>query len=195
MKATAIKSCPTLKPVNRAHMPSLAAFPPRHGPAVANGAASKAIPLHRLLASLNDCPSLCCFRCPSLYCISIQYCLKHSCVIDRPCPPPDSQKSGTKARRRSCWSCFGKHRLRSTISRANQIRLFIGEGHGAVPSSVWQCFERELAAEPCLTDPPTPRQRAMLDAFSARRGAAQRGNEQNENAAACYHAGGIFYDG
>jgi hypothetical protein len=54
--------------------------------------------------------------------------------------------------------------LRSTVSRANQIRRFIdGHGSGAVPSIVWACFERELDTEPCLTDAPTPRQQAVLD--------------------------------
>lgn len=56
------------------------------------------------------------------------------------------------------------HRLRATISRANQIRAFLSpNGSGVVPGSVWQCFMRELDAEPCLTDSPTPRQQAMVD--------------------------------
>lgn len=56
------------------------------------------------------------------------------------------------------------HRLRATVSRADQIRHMIGKrGDSLVPGSVWSCFERELDAEPCLTDPPTPRQRALLD--------------------------------
>ncbi|WP_027818858.1 hypothetical protein [Paraburkholderia bannensis] len=66
------------------------------------------------------------------------------------------------------------HRLRSTIRRANQVRHFIGEHHGGVPYSVWECFERELAAEPCLTDPPTPRQRAIVDGMVARREAERK---------------------
>jgi hypothetical protein len=62
------------------------------------------------------------------------------------------------------------HRLRATISRANQVRHFLGSGgYGTVPSSVWECFERELDAEPCLTDPPTPRQQAVVDAILDRR--------------------------
>ncbi|WP_321866777.1 hypothetical protein [Paraburkholderia tropica] len=56
------------------------------------------------------------------------------------------------------------HRLRATISRANQIRNFLGEnGHGAVPSSVWGCFMRELDAEPCLSGKSTQRQQAVVD--------------------------------
>jgi hypothetical protein len=56
------------------------------------------------------------------------------------------------------------HRLRATISRANQIREFLGpNGCGSVPSSVWSCFVRELDAEPCLTDKATPRQQAIVD--------------------------------
>jgi hypothetical protein len=31
-------------------------------------------------------------------------------------------------------------------------------GHAYVAGTVWECFERELDAEPCLIDPPTPRQ-------------------------------------
>lgn len=57
------------------------------------------------------------------------------------------------------------HRLRSTITRADQIRRMIGSGGTAyVAGSVWECFERELDAEPCLTDPPTPRQRKYIEA-------------------------------
>lgn len=56
------------------------------------------------------------------------------------------------------------HRLRSTIMRADQIRKMIGPaGHSCVAGTVWQCFERELDAEPCLTDPPTPRQKRVTD--------------------------------
>ncbi|NYH21363.1 hypothetical protein [Paraburkholderia bryophila] len=56
------------------------------------------------------------------------------------------------------------HRLRSTIRRADQIRKMIGSGgHSAVASTVWECFERELDAEPCLTDPPTARQQKIHD--------------------------------
>ncbi len=61
------------------------------------------------------------------------------------------------------------HRLRATISRANQVRNFIGaRGHGAVPSSVWECFIRELDTEPCLTDKPTPRQEAVVERILTR---------------------------
>ncbi|QBQ98159.1 hypothetical protein [Paraburkholderia pallida] len=56
------------------------------------------------------------------------------------------------------------HRLRATISRANQIRAFLAPGgHGNIPGSVWECFKRELDAEPCLQDKPTPRQHAAID--------------------------------
>ena len=56
------------------------------------------------------------------------------------------------------------HRLRATIQRANQIRKMIGSaGHTAVATTVWECFERELDAEPCLTDPPTARQQKLTD--------------------------------
>lgn len=30
-------------------------------------------------------------------------------------------------------------------------------------ATVWERFERELDAEPCLTDPPTPRQQKLTD--------------------------------
>lgn len=56
------------------------------------------------------------------------------------------------------------HRLRATIGRADQIRRMIGpSGSAYVADSVWQCFERELDAEPCLTDRPTPRQQQFTD--------------------------------
>ncbi|CAG9235774.1 conserved hypothetical protein [Paraburkholderia tropica] len=57
------------------------------------------------------------------------------------------------------------HRLRSTISRANQVRHFLSPHGGAIPHSVWECFNRELDAEPCLSDPATPRQQALLDSL------------------------------
>ncbi|MFM0416007.1 hypothetical protein [Paraburkholderia aromaticivorans] len=58
------------------------------------------------------------------------------------------------------------HRLRSTIIRADQTRKMIGKGGTAhVAGSVWECFERELDAEPCLTDPPTPRQQTPREAI------------------------------
>jgi hypothetical protein len=56
------------------------------------------------------------------------------------------------------------HRLRATVSRADQVRRMIGKhGEGLVAGSVWACFERELDAEPCITDPPTARQKAVVD--------------------------------
>lgn len=56
------------------------------------------------------------------------------------------------------------HRLRATISRANQIRAFLApNGHGVIPTSVWECFNNELDVEPLLTDPPTPRQKRQID--------------------------------
>lgn len=56
------------------------------------------------------------------------------------------------------------HRLRATISRANQIRQFMGpHGLHSPPNVVWECFVRELDAEPCLTDPATPRQKVITD--------------------------------
>ena len=58
------------------------------------------------------------------------------------------------------------HRLRSTITRADQVRRMIGTGGSAyVSDCVWECFERELDAEPCLTDPPTPRQQKLREAI------------------------------
>ena len=58
------------------------------------------------------------------------------------------------------------HRLRSTIGRADQVRRMIGKsGSAYVADCVWECFERELDAEPCLTDPPTPRQQKLREAI------------------------------
>ncbi|MEM5449837.1 hypothetical protein [Paraburkholderia guartelaensis] len=62
------------------------------------------------------------------------------------------------------------HRLRATVSRANQVRQFMGPtGSHGVPSSIWECFTRDLDAEPCLTDPPTARQQAVVDKLVDRR--------------------------
>lgn len=56
------------------------------------------------------------------------------------------------------------HRLRATIMRADQIRKMIGSGGSAyVAGTVWECFERELDAEPCVTDRPTPRQQKRIE--------------------------------
>ncbi|MFM0335430.1 hypothetical protein [Paraburkholderia fungorum] len=56
------------------------------------------------------------------------------------------------------------HRLRATIMRADRVRRMIGSaGSSFVAGSVWECFVRELDAEPCLTDPPTPRQQKFTD--------------------------------
>lgn len=56
------------------------------------------------------------------------------------------------------------HRLHETIRRADQVRQTIGrEGSFYVPAVIWECFERELDAEPCLTDAPTPRQKKLVD--------------------------------
>jgi hypothetical protein len=55
------------------------------------------------------------------------------------------------------------HRLHAAIRRADQIRRMIGTGGASVPSVVWLAFENELKAEPCLTDPPTPRQAGQIE--------------------------------
>lgn len=56
------------------------------------------------------------------------------------------------------------HRLRATIMRADQVRKMIGKGGNAhIATSIWECFERELDAEPCLTDRPTQRQQKVSD--------------------------------
>lgn len=56
------------------------------------------------------------------------------------------------------------HRLQATIRSADQIRQMIGStGSRYVAGTVWERFVRELNAEPCLTDPPTPRQQRLID--------------------------------
>jgi len=56
------------------------------------------------------------------------------------------------------------HRLRAMILRADQVRKMIDEsGRPHLAGSLWECFERELDAEPCLTDPPTRRQQKLRD--------------------------------
>jgi hypothetical protein len=66
-------------------------------------------------------------------------------------------RSPTPAVLRLLWEI---HRLRSTILVANQIRLTIGTRVGSANTvgGMWALFEQELDREPCLTDPPTPRQ-------------------------------------
>ncbi|WP_322041835.1 hypothetical protein [Paraburkholderia sp. J67] len=56
------------------------------------------------------------------------------------------------------------HRLRSTIRRANQVRQMIGTrvGSANTPAGIWERFEQDLDAEPCLSDPLTPRQKGLL---------------------------------
>lgn len=51
-------------------------------------------------------------------------------------------------------------RLRGTIQRVDEVRQFVGTrvGSANTPGGIWELFERDLDAEPCLTDPPTPRQ-------------------------------------
>jgi len=53
------------------------------------------------------------------------------------------------------------HRLRSTVSSASQIRQLIGlrVGRANTPAGIWDLFESDLDSEPCLSDPPTARQR------------------------------------
>lgn len=58
------------------------------------------------------------------------------------------------------------HRLQSTIRRAHQVRECCPTGAPGVPTLVWDAFERELDAEPCLTDMNTPRQLARLGRMS-----------------------------
>jgi hypothetical protein len=61
------------------------------------------------------------------------------------------------------------HRLRATVLRANQIRNMIGkQGSAFVAGTVWECFERELDAEPCTTDPLTPRQEQRVESTMQR---------------------------
>ncbi|QNB11547.1 hypothetical protein G5S35_08115 [Paraburkholderia tropica] len=66
-------------------------------------------------------------------------------------------------------------RLRATVSRANQIPAFLApHGHGVIATSVWECFNNELDAEPLLTDPPTPRQEKLIDGGSSGSGKVKR---------------------
>jgi hypothetical protein len=67
------------------------------------------------------------------------------------------------------------HRLRATISRADQVRKCLGpNGSHGVPSSVWECFNRQLDAEPCVTDTPTQRQQAKIDSIVNRRNGQEK---------------------
>ncbi|WP_321914832.1 hypothetical protein [Paraburkholderia sp. J11-2] len=55
-------------------------------------------------------------------------------------------------------------RLHGTIRTANAVRVALDARRaGAVntPGTIWTLFCADLDAEPCLTDPPTPRQRGL----------------------------------
>lgn len=58
---------------------------------------------------------------------------------------------------RLLWEIY---RLRSTIQRISHVRDAIGTsvGRANTPGGIWDLFEQDLNAEPCLTDPLTPRQ-------------------------------------
>lgn len=63
------------------------------------------------------------------------------------------------------------HRLRATIRRADQVRRELRPYRHMVAGTIWDCFERDLDTEPCLTDAPTLRQQANIDrAVERRRG-------------------------
>ncbi|MGI4812003.1 MAG: hypothetical protein ACRYG5_06685 [Janthinobacterium lividum] len=55
------------------------------------------------------------------------------------------------------------HRLRATVLRANQVRIACGDTPPGIPHVLWDVFVGELEREPCITDPRTPRQQALLD--------------------------------
>jgi hypothetical protein len=59
-----------------------------------------------------------------------------------------------------CRLLWEIYRLRATVLRSNQIRHAIGTrvGRANTVGGIWDLFETDLDAEPCLTDPPTPRQ-------------------------------------
>lgn len=57
------------------------------------------------------------------------------------------------------------HRLRATISRADQVRRIMTEGNRKpyLAGGIWDLFEQTLDGEPCLRDPLTPRQLDKLN--------------------------------
>jgi hypothetical protein len=57
------------------------------------------------------------------------------------------------------------HRLRAVILRAHQIRRTIARNPPAMPRVLWEAFTDEIDAEPCVTDPPTPRQQRARDRY------------------------------
>jgi hypothetical protein len=67
-------------------------------------------------------------------------------------------------------------RLHEIVRRADQIRQMCA-GCAPVAQVVWDCFVRELDAEPCLRDLPTPRQQRRIDE-SVRRIEERRKNER-----------------
>jgi hypothetical protein len=50
------------------------------------------------------------------------------------------------------------HRLRALVLRVGQVRQSISDSPPWVPPFLWDTLMSELDAEPCLHDPPTPRQ-------------------------------------
>lgn len=52
------------------------------------------------------------------------------------------------------------HRLHGTIRTANAARVAIGTrvGTANTPANIWELFENDLDAEPCLAEAPTARQ-------------------------------------
>lgn len=63
---------------------------------------------------------------------------------------------------------WGIHRLRATVLRAYQVRRILRHAPAAVPIALWEAFTRELDTEPCLRDPPTPRQQNVIDRMKRR---------------------------
>jgi DNA-binding transcriptional MerR regulator len=59
------------------------------------------------------------------------------------------------------------HRLRATVLRADQIRRVLRHCPAGVPNALWEAFQNELDAEPCLSDPPTRRQQRIRSRFRA----------------------------
>jgi hypothetical protein len=72
------------------------------------------------------------------------------------------------------------HRLQATIRRAQQVREMIRSRPGSVPDIVWLAFEKELDAEPCLTDGQTERQRKKIERWMARSEAERESKRKSE---------------
>jgi hypothetical protein len=81
--------------------------------------------------------------------------------------------TATEREKKLLWEI---HRLRSVIRRANQVARDATMGPQGVPTLVWEAFVAEVTREPAVTDKPTPRQQAVIDAARRKREGERNGS-------------------